>query len=307
MKRFDNPKESIFFFLRHALYLLPFICVISILQHIFLSLYILYTESKNMLFFNYLCEINNADFKYIDIYGIHFNSGNSDFLLPFNFEMFPFSFILSGLSIFMVYILCYSIFLRIILLLNKNHESSLRSLRELAMLDGLTGLLNRRGFMELARKEMAKASRHKGISIGMLFFDIDNFKKINDTYGHEIGDRVIEALALNVKKCFRIEDIYCRYSGDEFIVLLSSVSEKDLHHIAERLRSRCLSTRIETKDGENVTFSISIGGAILPDFCIDDRTELDDRLKELKDMADRALYSSKRNGRNMYTYYNGEK
>lgn len=101
------------------------------------------------------------------------------------------------------------------------YELVIRDFKEKALIDDLTGLYNRQGLMELARRELARADR-EGWYIGVLLMDLDRFKKINDRHGHLVGDRIIQQFANILKASIRETDIICRLGGDEFVVMLSA-------------------------------------------------------------------------------------
>lgn len=163
---------------------------------------------------------------------------------------------------------------------------SMRTIREAARKDYLTGLYNRRYFFNVAEKLYENAKRKNlRILIGMI--DIDNFKTVNDTYGHEAGDQVIQHLAQKLKNGFRASDIVARYGGEEFVVLCVNMSpEKHLIHF-ENLRKAVETTSVKTRLGEiNMTVSIGV------------TTRIAESLDEMVNESDRQLYNAKKAGRN---------
>ena len=163
--------------------------------------------------------------------------------------------------------------------------------RHQAITDPLTGLYNRRYFMELAHREHRQALR-EGASLAILMLDLDHFKRVNDTYGHLVGDQALRAVALLCQDHLRQTDIIGRYGGEEFIVLLPATrihAEDIAHRIAERLRRAIASTPIRTPQGE-VRLTVSIGAATL--------SEAGEALDVLIQRADQALYLAKQQGRN---------
>ena len=118
--------------------------------------------------------------------------------------------------------------------------------RNLSLTDMLTGLPNRRGFLALAEKSFARASR-KRQSISFIMADIDHFKKVNDRHGHEAGDEVLRVVAQRFLDCLRVEDICCRYGGEEFLVMLYDTDVIRAALVAERLRKSIAGKPISTR------------------------------------------------------------
>ncbi|BHH84674.1 sensor domain-containing diguanylate cyclase [Desulforhopalus sp. 52FAK] len=165
-------------------------------------------------------------------------------------------------------------------------------LEKLAFRDGLTNLYNHRYFQEILAKEIARVERY-GHPIALLLFDIDHFKKVNDTYGHPAGDQVLINMAQAITKAVRPSDIIARYGGEEFAVILPETNFTGMKVFAERLR-RCVAAVSTEVENHSIKVTISCGGAhytsgdtISPSLIIS--------------AADRALYMSKENGRNMVT------
>jgi diguanylate cyclase (GGDEF)-like protein/PAS domain S-box-containing protein len=160
--------------------------------------------------------------------------------------------------------------------------------QQLAMIDELTGLYNRRHFFKMAEREFERARRYNS-PLAAIMLDIDYFKRINDTYGHAVGDRVLRAIAVCCQSNLRDVDLLGRYGGEELVVLLP---ENDLPggcRAAERLRQSVSELAIETGQGM-LNMTISLGTACL---CDDDPD-----LMALLNRADDALYAAKRAGRN---------
>jgi diguanylate cyclase (GGDEF)-like protein len=161
-------------------------------------------------------------------------------------------------------------------------------LKKLATTDFLTGALNRRHFLELTGKEMARLRRYKNVA-SCLMLDIDHFKQVNDTYGHDVGDQAIIATARVTQETLRTEDIFGRFGGEEFAAMLPMTPTEKAATVAERLRAAIEAMRIPTPQGM-LHFTVSIGmteiGLEEPGF--------DTALKR----ADEALYEAKRSGRN---------
>jgi diguanylate cyclase (GGDEF)-like protein len=160
--------------------------------------------------------------------------------------------------------------------------------KKLAVTDPLTQVNNRRGFLDSTLEELEKA-RQTRQSVSGLMIDIDHFKEINDSYGHAVGDQVIQEMTRRLKTCLRAEDYVGRFGGDEFVVLLSGIDQEAGYAVAERIREKVSQTSVLTDRGE-LEITISVGVAQFdPD---------EDSADELLDHADRALYVAKRNGRN---------
>jgi diguanylate cyclase (GGDEF)-like protein len=155
--------------------------------------------------------------------------------------------------------------------------------------DGLTNLFNRH-FLEIALERELQRSIRSGAPLALLMIDVDHFKTFNDLFGHEAGDLVLRELAGCLQSAVRVEDIVCRYGGEEFVILLPEITPERALEAAERLRQRVSTMRLEYRGEPLRQISISLGLATYPD--------LADDAVELLRMADRALYQAKRAGRN---------
>jgi diguanylate cyclase (GGDEF)-like protein len=168
--------------------------------------------------------------------------------------------------------------------LRLRHKLESQSIR-----DGMTGLFNR-SFMEVALdRELQRASRHQR-PVAVMMLDVDHFKQLNDSFGHEAGDVVLREVAECLRTCVRVEDIVCRYGGEEFVIILPELGARSAMERAETLRQRVgeLGVRLHGRALRAVT--ISIGVAIYPEHA--------DTGEELLRNADRALYAAKHHGRN---------
>lgn len=163
----------------------------------------------------------------------------------------------------------------------------------LATLDEVTGIMNRRRLFELGRREM-ELSRRYGTALAAILLDIDRFKKINDTYGHTAGDRVLTGIAATISHNIREIDLFGRYGGEEFVILLPSTSTKAAREVAERVRELVAGLRFDTERGP-LEVTISLGVAML--------TAEIPSLATLIDRADQAMYSAKQAGRNRVEVY----
>jgi diguanylate cyclase (GGDEF)-like protein len=162
------------------------------------------------------------------------------------------------------------------------------TLRQQSIHDPVTGLFNRRYMKEALERELRRAVRDQR-SLGILMFDIDHFKKLNDTFGHEVGDAVLNALGNFLKMQIRGNDIPCRYGGEEFLVILPRLPLEECQQRAEKLRDEVkrLDVQHEGKLLPHITFSVGI--AEFP--------EHGDNLDDLLKAADNALYLAKASGR----------
>lgn len=167
-----------------------------------------------------------------------------------------------------------------------NSKKYFHALRE-AIRDDLTGLHNRRYFNERLVEEIDRARRHGG-SICLLFGDIDNFKRINDTYGHPVGDAVLKMLGGIFQEMLRRSDLVARYGGEEFAILLFDSSREQAVIIAENLRQAIEAASLPGP--EKISVTISFGVAALGE---DSNT-----LEGLLASADKAMYNAKAQGRN---------
>ena len=161
---------------------------------------------------------------------------------------------------------------------------------ELSNTDKLTGIRNRRFFQEKL-EEQIDLYRREGISFSLLIIDIDHFKQVNDTYGHQVGDVVLVKLAGLLADGVRPEDVVARFGGEEFTILLPGTGADKSKEMAEQLNRTVAQAAWEETGG----LTVSIGAATF--------SEQDTEASILVN-ADRALYASKRNGRNRTTHFN---
>jgi len=158
----------------------------------------------------------------------------------------------------------------------------------MAIYDGLTQIHNRRYFEEFAERELSRCRRHER-ALSLLLFDVDKFKSINDKYGHLSGDYVLRTLASEVQKRMRKEELFARYAGDEFVILLPETDGSDAARFAEIVR-RMIEEHDFRFDGRGLPVTVSIGvGTFDPDMVAP---------AELVAAADAALYRAKERGRN---------
>lgn len=163
-------------------------------------------------------------------------------------------------------------------------------LKVASRIDGLTGLFNRRYWQERFEQAYKLAKRREKPSTALML-DIDHFKKVNDTYGHQAGDSVIQSLAHLIKRCVRETDLAGRYGGEEFAVILTDSAVDNAVTVAERLRRLAEHSQVE-HEGQIIKFNISVGLAEFSPLC--------DSPMEWLERADQALYQAKQTGRNRY-------
>lgn len=163
-------------------------------------------------------------------------------------------------------------------------------LQKLAANDPLTGVLNRRFGLLRLQEEFSRSIRTSQ-PLCVLIIDIDHFKSVNDTYGHIIGDKILIQMTQAAKSALREGDVFLRYGGEEFAVILPGASPSDGHKIAERIR-RYVEDASFTHDVQEIKITVSIGGTSFPSNNVDNPTQL-------LDAADKNLYRAKENGRNL--------
>lgn len=166
-----------------------------------------------------------------------------------------------------------------------------RELKKLLVTDELTQIPNRR-YLDFHLQNIHKEKEEFNLKFGILFFDIDLFKNVNDTYGHNIGDEVLKMVSKTLSSNLRLEDKIGRWGGEEFIAVLQVSRESSLEKIANKLRILVSKSTFKTSKDENISVSISIGGAIIKD---------GETIEQLIERADNNMYISKKTGRNKVT------
>jgi diguanylate cyclase len=169
-------------------------------------------------------------------------------------------------------------------------RSELAHVREQAVEDALSGLLNRRGF-DKAIAEQIDAARAQGLPLTLLMLDIDHFKRVNDQYGHVVGDHVIRGIGHVLRSVLRPTDIAARYGGEEFAVVAPGSGIDDAMHLAEQIRMAVARARLRRLDTDQTIGSITLSAGVASLQERDDATSLVGR-------ADKALYRAKCAGRN---------
>ena len=174
-------------------------------------------------------------------------------------------------------------------ILDKKQEDLLRQLYESSKRDGLTGIFNRKHFEERLAAELSYAIRHE-VPLGLVLFDLDYFKHVNDTYGHPAGDAVLRHVTAVVTQKLRNEDLFARVGGEEFAVLLRGANLRSAARVGERLRVAVATAPVHF-DGNQIPVSVSVG-------CVTTAEEPEPTAQSLVDRVDARLYRAKRCGRN---------
>ncbi|MBF0121190.1 MAG: GGDEF domain-containing protein [Desulfobacterales bacterium] len=200
-------------------------------------------------------------------------------------------------------ILSTSVFLGIIyffiIRLMKELSKSQKQIQDMAITDELTQLYNRRYFYSKLNEEVKKAKRYKR-DISCIIIDIDFFKKVNDHYGHHIGDDVLRNVSNTIKSNCRSIDTIARYGGEEIVILLPETNKMKASLLAEKIRKIVQDKEIPYDKGNKIKVTISLG---VTGFLSDELIKLIDSNQLVKD-ADYALYCAKKNGRNRVEIYN---
>jgi diguanylate cyclase (GGDEF)-like protein len=167
-------------------------------------------------------------------------------------------------------------------------ENALQEVQRLAITDSLTNLYNRRHFSKVGEEEVQRACRY-GRSLSAIMMDIDHFKRVNDTFGHKVGDQILQGVAASCRRELRGVDVVGRYGGDEFVILLPENDRAAAAQVAERLRKNIAHLSLNTAKGPaNITASLGVAAVDC------DKPSLEALLGQ----ADKALYVAKRRGRN---------
>jgi diguanylate cyclase (GGDEF)-like protein len=161
---------------------------------------------------------------------------------------------------------------------------------DMAVTDSLTGLYVRRYFMVKLQEEIHRAERYNKV-ISVIMADLDGFKNINDTFGHDAGDRALEAISYLLKKNIRDVDAIARYGGEEFVILVPDADKDAAFGLAERLREEVAKVKLDNMS----PITVSLGIATFPT----DGTDVEDLIRK----ADAAMYAAKRAGRNKSVIY----
>ena len=168
-------------------------------------------------------------------------------------------------------------------------ESDLKNTKELSQRDALTTLHNRHYLKSFSENYFAKAKREKE-DVSIIMLDVDHFKQVNDTYGHAVGDLVLQKIAIVFKNLTRQSDLLIRYGGEEFVIILKNTNLENAKIIAEKIRLNIENLKIKYEEDKELSVSISLGISLL-------KVE-DESLRAVINKADKALYESKTSGRN---------
>ncbi len=166
----------------------------------------------------------------------------------------------------------------------KELEAKNRELEQIALLDRLTGLFNRRKLDEVLEAEIARSQRY-GNALGIIILDIDHFKNVNDTFGHQVGDQVLQLFAGQLSKSVRKVDVLGRWGGEEFLIICPETSRNGLLNLAEMLRRKVQEEAVPEVGPQTASFGLAL-------------FEENDTVAALVNKADKALYQAKENGRN---------
>lgn len=172
-----------------------------------------------------------------------------------------------------------------------NYIKDLAVLKQESITDALTGLRNRRYFDQRISEEVARSTRYK-LPLTLMLIDVDHFKKINDTYGHTVGDEVLQTLSKIIQNVVRDSDIVARYGGEEIVIITPNTTKEEAAILAERLREKVEQTKVATiaTTQEVVQVTISIGLCSLSPIITDKEALLEE--------SDQSLYLAKKHGRN---------
>lgn len=170
-------------------------------------------------------------------------------------------------------------------------EQRIKELERLALLDILTQLANRTGILRALQGDLEEHKRY-GVPFGILFMDIDHFKRVNDTYGHDAGDKVLKAIADTFVSNSRAFDLYGRWGGEEFIGIIRNITAEALESLGNRLRT-LIANATCIHNGKALRVTISMGATVV---------RPDDSIDSLIKRADTLLYESKSAGRNRTSF-----
>jgi len=172
---------------------------------------------------------------------------------------------------------------------DEGQEQLLRQLYEASVTDALTGANNREHFDSQLRMELSFSRRH-GTDLSVVMFDVDHFKRVNDTFGHPVGDEVLVEISKATRRLVRNEDVFARYGGEEFVLILRGIALDGARVVGERLRERIAELSIVTDKGP-LKVTVSVG-------CASFASTPEATAESLVQLADKRLYAAKRGGRN---------
>jgi len=169
-----------------------------------------------------------------------------------------------------------------------DRDKMIKTLKQLTIEDSLTGLYNSRHFFDQLDKEIKRSDRYLH-PISLIFIDIDNFKEINDTYGHMIGDKILTLIAKRIKACLRSNDNAYRFAGDEFTIILPETTASDAKFVADRILSKITNESFEINEKKISEITSSIGIA---------EYQMNERNQQFVHRADVIMYEAKQRGGN---------
>ncbi len=167
-----------------------------------------------------------------------------------------------------------------------------QKLHEMAITDSLTGVYNRRQFEAFLENEISRARRYN-YSVGLAMVDLDHFKEVNDTFGHQAGDHILAELCRVLKEGLRVTEVIARYGGEEFAVIIPQGDYDVVKVVGEKVRSLIEEHRFSFR-GKKIPLTVSVGLAVFPQMAIDKES--------LIAAADKALYQAKQDGRNLVRF-----
>ncbi len=167
-----------------------------------------------------------------------------------------------------------------------------QKIKNLSIKDGLTKLYNKRHFLEILEREVNRVTRYNSI-FSLIFLDIDDFKKVNDTYGHIFGDMVLKRISEIITSIIRASDVACRFGGEEFLIMMPEIKKKEACIAAERIRSEVEKSEFKTATGEIVKVTVSLGVASSIEINFKESN-----IDELIKIADGKMYMAKNKGKN---------
>ena len=168
-------------------------------------------------------------------------------------------------------------------------RTSVKASIEMAVTDALTGLYNRR-YLETHLAHLIEHAVNRGKPLSVLTLDVDFFKSVNDTYGHDAGDRVLQEMAGRIRSSIRNIDLACRTGGEEFVVVLPGTDLQTAERVGERIRKTVAGKPFNAAPDCHLTITVSLGISAL--------TTVEEGVDDLLKRADQALYRAKREGRN---------
>jgi len=180
----------------------------------------------------------------------------------------------------------------------KELENLYDKVKEMSLTDWLTNLHNRRYFW-IQSHQLAMIANREFLPISFVIFDLDDFKKINDTYGHNEGDKALKVVAAVLKSSFRESDLIVRFGGEEFVVMLFNSDDFNAKKLCNDVLEKVKDTGIDTEDGRS--YSVTASAGIFSSYIREPKNK--DYINEMINKADKALYFSKSNGKNQATVY----